>query len=104
MDEYLFPKSYNYTHAWTTSTSVDLTFVEHVELQNDVLHVHKTSIPPHLSIAPDNHTSAWSAFYPKGGVNPGSDVPSGFGFYLGGPDAFNRALLTATEVGIAFSG
>lgn len=99
MDHWLFPDSHNYTHAWTTSSSVDLPLIEHVELDNDVLNAHHVGIPPDLDLAPNTSTKAWRAFYPRGGVNPHSDTPSGFGLYLDGPsNGFKERLASATEV------
>lgn len=97
MDEFLFPKSHNYTHAWTTSKVIDIPSIKHVDLDDTLLNVHKTSIAPQADNVPNTTVRAWRAFYPEGGVNPGSDTPSGFGFYMGGPDDFKNNLETAEE-------
>ena len=102
MDDFLFPKSYNYTHAWTTSNVVDMPFVEHVNLDDASLNTHRISIAPQVDNVPNTTVKAWRAFYPEGGVNPKSDMPSGFGFYMSGPKGFKDSLPTADEGKLLF--
>ncbi|GLB38112.1 hypothetical protein LshimejAT787_0411630 [Lyophyllum shimeji] len=102
-----------FKHGFTTSPHLAATHphLTHVPLSDSALGVHKVSprTPPHPLVVPpppiDTHRAsdnapppppppshAWEAFYPRGSINPKSDVPGGFGFYLTGPKEFRDAL------------
>ncbi|KAI5120819.1 hypothetical protein M0805_003215 [Coniferiporia weirii] len=105
MDNWLFPEAYNFSSAWTTSSTVDLSFVQHVELSERVLRVHGVHSRPDVVLAPNSSHSqmAWRAFYPKGSINPKGRIPGGFGLYLSGPNFFEEKLEGAKEVLFGYS-
>ncbi len=62
--------------------------------EDSTLGVHKINHPDilkHTTVVKDGRL-AWEALYPQGSINPGGAIKGGFGLYLGGPDAFARAL------------
>jgi len=73
--------------------------------EDSTLGVHKISHPDvlkHTTVVKDERL-AWEALYPRGSINPGSEIKGGFGLYLAGPDAFARALSEhAREVVIGY--
>ncbi|THH09769.1 hypothetical protein EW145_g1788 [Phellinidium pouzarii] len=107
MDNWLFPDTHNYTSAWTTSSVVDIPFVQHVDLSDEALGVHGISLRPDVVPAPNVSSSgiqkSWRAFYPKGSTNPKGNIPGGFGFYMGGPSFFKDKLAGAKEVLFGYS-
>ena len=103
----LFPVS-AYQSGFTTNVNVKKENVVHVDLSDSSLGVHKASsrtthkvVTPPTSDVPDDFptpTLAWEALYPKGSINPGSSFPSGFSFYLSGPEWFQKKAGNAKEV------
>jgi hypothetical protein len=101
----LFPTTY--VCGFTTCPAVILPDITNIQLSDDSLGVHKvagrtthdivTPPTPHslLGNPPDQ---AYEAFYPKGGINPGADLPSGFSFYISGPEWFREKAMKAREM------
>ncbi|KAF9483184.1 polysaccharide lyase family 14 protein [Pholiota conissans] len=91
---------------FTTSDHIKHASLQHVELADKPLGVHKVSSktthnivkpPPTVTASPNDPHAAWEAVYPEGSINPGAQIPGGFGFYLAGPPSFAKQLETATE-------
>jgi hypothetical protein len=101
----LFPRSY--ICGFTTCPAVILPDIKNIRLSDASLGVHRVAgrtthdivTPPsphsHLGNLPDQ---AYEAFYPKGGINPRADLPSGFSFYVSGPEWFRERAMEAREV------
>ncbi|KAG5719404.1 hypothetical protein E4T56_gene13457 [Termitomyces sp. T112] len=101
----------NFKHAFTTSDHYEHhPSILHVPLGDEALGVHKVSSrtthklvtpPSPLHKSADGHNApetAWEALYPKGSINPASELPGGFGFHLSGPKEFAQELARgATE-------
>jgi hypothetical protein len=96
----------DFVSGFTTCDHITHANLQHVALADKPLGVHKifsktahdiVQPPPsgNSSISPPH--VAWEALYPEGSINPGGQIPGGFGFYLTGPRAFAKRLETATE-------
>ncbi|KAF8963165.1 polysaccharide lyase family 14 protein [Flammula alnicola] len=96
----------DFVSGFTTCIHVNHAHIEHVNLGDSELGVHKVaSRTTHKIVRPPSSSGsshetpslAWEAFYPTGSINPKAQTPGGFGFYLAGPPAFVKRLETATE-------
>jgi hypothetical protein len=90
----VFPVTYK--SGWTTSSS-RFNNVQNLALSDSALGVNRVSGGTTHNVVQINGKTAWEAFYPKGSMNPSSDIRGGFGFYLNGPQSWNIAQ--AKEVG-----
>ncbi|KAG6828513.1 hypothetical protein H0H92_007730 [Tricholoma furcatifolium] len=103
LDE-IFKSKFKY--AFTTSREYTTRYpsIHLVPLSDESLGVHKaTSGTTHQLVTPPKPIEepsgslkppeeAWEALYPKGSINPGSETPGGFSFYLSGPPQFVEEL------------
>ncbi|TDL21278.1 hypothetical protein BD410DRAFT_790052 [Rickenella mellea] len=88
----IFPSGYTYSAGFTTASGISVNGVSTVELSDNSLNVIKvTSGTTHKVVEQDGKT-AWEADYPKGSWNPTGSPKGGFGFYVGGNDAFQSAI------------
>jgi hypothetical protein len=111
----VFPVAYQ--SGWTTSTS-SFPNVRNLPLRDDALGVNRVSggtfnnasKPSHNThctigtshnVVQINGRTAWEALYPKGSMNPSSNIRGGFGFYLDGPDSWN--IEAAREVTFSYA-
>ncbi|KIY52276.1 polysaccharide lyase family 14 protein [Fistulina hepatica ATCC 64428] len=112
----LIPVS-EYITGFTTCHDIDPHHLDHVQLSDDKLAVHKVTkalshnlvTPPAPALPELSPPSpmpklppprkAWEAVYPKGSVNPAGSIPGGFGFSMSGTHHFAQKLEHgATEV------
>ncbi|XP_006460565.1 hypothetical protein AGABI2DRAFT_203648 [Agaricus bisporus var. bisporus H97] len=100
MAEKILPISH-FKSGFTTCDALKADNLTHVELEDKALGIHRVSSrtthkvvspPPPCSKNWSPPSQAWEAFYPKGSINPKSDCPGGFGFYLSGPASFSSLL------------
>lgn len=86
---------------FTTCEGLKDNRLNHVQLKDEALGVHRESSrrthqlvtpPPCRSTEYSPPSLAWEAFYPEGSINPKSEIPGGFGFYLSGPKFFSEQL------------
>jgi hypothetical protein len=93
----LFPVEFK--QGFTTSTDVKHPSVVNVPLEDKALGTHRIqkSMPQRKVVEKSGHLS-WQAFYPQGSINPAGKIKGGFGFYIGGPDSFQKKLQHSTEV------
>jgi hypothetical protein len=112
----IFPVAYQ--SGWTTSRS-SFPNVKNVPLSDPALGVNRVSggmstinggkrsynakwtLGTSHNVVRINETAAWEAVYPKGSMNPSSDIRGGFGFYLDGPDSWN--IEAANEVTFSYA-
>ena len=93
------PTSSHLLTGFTTSPSITLPQIAHVDLSDRALGVHKAAsrFSHHLVVPPradDAHARAWEAVFRQGSIAPGNkdQPPGGFGFYMRGPEAFREFL------------
>ncbi|KAG1819444.1 polysaccharide lyase family 14 protein [Suillus variegatus] len=106
----LFPISsfhLGFTTFSPSPASIDGHHVISVRLADSPLGIHKITRslthevvcpPPSLHSSSDDPQLAWQARYPKGSCSPKTEIPGGFGFYLGGPKEIVSLLEGAKEV------
>jgi hypothetical protein len=91
----------HYKSGFTTCDALKASNLIHVPLEDKALGIHRiSSRTTHKVVSPPSPrskawsppTQAWEAFYPKGSINPKSNLPGGFGFYLSGPTSFSSLL------------
>ena len=100
---------------FTTCNHIQHPKIQLLRLNDDQLGVYRVSSrTTHKVVQPPKSTSgslggglpspetAWEAFYPQGSVNPSSDIPGGFSFYLSGSKEFADKLETASEVVMSY--
>ncbi|KAF8910928.1 polysaccharide lyase family 14 protein [Gymnopilus junonius] len=106
---HLIPYS-DFITGFTTCELIDHPNIESVILDDHQLGIHKVSSatthhvvqPPASSGSTAAPKAAWEAFYPEGSINPGGEIPGGFGFYLTGPSSFAKRLETASEATFSY--
>ncbi|KIM28461.1 polysaccharide lyase family 14 protein [Serendipita vermifera MAFF 305830] len=94
----IFPMAYQ--SGWTTSTS-SFPNIMNVPLTDNALGVNRVSEGTSHNIVQIGGKTAWEAFYPKGSMNPSSDIRGGFGFYLDGPQSWSIA--NAKEITFSYA-
>lgn len=98
----LFPTGHTYAHGFTTASGVSVSGVSSTSLSDSSLNVIKSGQLAH-TVVTENGKTAWRADYPEGSWNPDNTPVGGFGFYLGGSDAFMDALPSAKQVVFSYS-
>jgi hypothetical protein len=93
----LFPVEFK--EGFTTCKAIDHPSIRLVTLEDDSLGIHRVqhSLPKHKLVIKAGRQS-WQAHYPKGSINPKGKIKGGFGFYLSGPDGWQKKLQGAKEV------
>ncbi|TFK97365.1 hypothetical protein BDV98DRAFT_513952 [Pterulicium gracile] len=91
----------SFEYGFTTATSFLTSPLTNISLSDSALGVTRAQsnlprpivTPPSASSSsPPPPKSAYQATYPEGSINPGSDTPGGFGFYLSGEKSFTTRL------------
>ena len=88
----LFPSFHTYSSGFTTASGISVSGVSTVSLSDSALNVIKVQSGLTHNVVQQNGKTAWEAVYPEGSYNPSHTPLGGFGFYLGGSDAFADAI------------
>ena len=88
----LFPGGHTFSSGFTTASDVSVAGVAEIDLSDSSLNVIKVQSGMTHNVVSQNGKTAWEAVYPEGSWNPSNTPLGGFGFYLGGSDAFKSAI------------
>jgi hypothetical protein len=97
----LFPVEFK--EGFTTCKSIIHPSILQVTLGDQALGVHRIqgSMPERKTLTKAGRQS-WRAFYPQNSINPKGKIKGGFGFYLSGPNGWEKKLQGAKEVSFGY--
>lgn len=93
----LFPSFHTYTAGFTTASGISVPGVSTVALSDSALNVIKVQSGLTHNVVTQAGKTAWEAVYPQGSWNPSNTPLGGFGFYLGGSNAFKAAIAAGAK-------